>query len=142
MTRAPSAISGIYAIRNVQTRRMYIGSSVDVYRRIGEHERALTEGRHKSPALQRDWNRWKRAGFEFLLLEQAPEADLNDREQAHLDRMPRAQRYNALAVAARAGSGPVYVIPKVTGVPKTLLLGCGSILAVLVIAGGLLGLVL
>lgn len=45
-------ICGIYSITNQATGKLYIGSSSDVNRRLKEHFRLLSAGRHKNKKLQ------------------------------------------------------------------------------------------
>lgn len=51
--------SGVYQIYNPITNKRYIGSSIDVYRRIKEHRRNLKGNRHENQHLQNAWNRYK-----------------------------------------------------------------------------------
>jgi len=54
---AMPAKAGIYAIRNVDSGRQYIGSSNDLRERLQSHFRDLTLGRHANHALQSDFSR-------------------------------------------------------------------------------------
>ena len=76
-----TAIVGIYAIENTTTGRRYIGSSIDVRRRVLAHFASLRRGCHENPHLQAAWNKHGEESFlagvvdeceapELLLLEQ------------------------------------------------------------------------
>jgi len=60
---------GIYTIRQIGTSNCYIGSSKNVFDRWRLHEFALQRNKHHSIYLQRAWNKYGPAAFEFVLLE-------------------------------------------------------------------------
>lgn len=57
--------SGIYLIRCTATKRVYVGSAVDLKRRWTDHRRDLRNGVHHSAKLQRAWNRFGADAFSF-----------------------------------------------------------------------------
>ena len=59
---------GIYAIRNLVTQKKYVGSAVCVSKRVDQHIRSLRRGRHHSIKLQRAWDKYGAAAFEFVVL--------------------------------------------------------------------------
>lgn len=48
--------SGIYALVNDETGKMYVGRSIDLDKRKRTHFWALRNGRHPNSHLQRAWN--------------------------------------------------------------------------------------
>lgn len=74
--------SGVYAIKNNKTGRLYIGSSKDVRLRKNHHLHFLRNEKHYNEELQKDWNE---ESFSFFLLEECSEEVLRDREQAWID---------------------------------------------------------
>lgn len=52
-------MSGVYQIYNTETNKRYIGSSIDVQRRLKEHLRNLKANRHCNQHLQNAWNRYR-----------------------------------------------------------------------------------
>lgn len=79
-------VSGIYEIRCTVNNACYIGSSVNVRKRLWAHRGALTRGTHWIRALQKDWLEYGEAAFESSLLEPVLDAaTLIDREQRWLD---------------------------------------------------------
>lgn len=58
-------MSGVYQIYNTETNKRYIGSSIDVQRRLKEHLRNLKANRHCNQHLQNAWNRYR----EYLVFE-------------------------------------------------------------------------
>lgn len=91
---------GIYAIRNTINGKVYIGSSIDINRRLKTHRLLLSRGEHHSEKLQRAWNKYGPEVFEFLTLEHASKEDLLRREQYWMD-LHRAYSdgYNTCPVA-------------------------------------------
>ena len=61
---------GVYYIRNIINEKMYIGSSVDIKRRISQHKSQLNHNRHYNPYLQNAWNKYGEDNFEFGILEE------------------------------------------------------------------------
>ena len=63
-------VSGIYTIANKVTGKMYIGESLDIYRRWhDEHILQLRKNRHYNKELQNDFNKYGEENFEFEILE-------------------------------------------------------------------------
>jgi group I intron endonuclease len=80
-------ISGIYKITNINTKKIYIGSSNNIKRRFKEHLRLLENNKHHSAKLQRSYNRTKdKSVFKFEILEKVrDENKLKEREQYYID---------------------------------------------------------
>lgn len=57
--------AGIYRIVNTINGKQYIGSTVDVPRRLREHARALRRNAHHSDHLQRAWDKYGESAFVF-----------------------------------------------------------------------------
>lgn len=47
---------GIYKIRNKITGKVYIGKSVDIFKRWSDHEKSLLKGKHINKYMQKDFN--------------------------------------------------------------------------------------
>jgi hypothetical protein len=74
--------SGVYAITNLKTSEVYIGSSKNVESRFYNHKSALNAGRHHSCKLQQDWDEYGKSSFSFDLLQEVIELiDLAEIEQ-------------------------------------------------------------
>lgn len=73
-------VSGVYAIRNMISGRLYVGASWNLDSRFGNHLSMLRSGWHSNPALQRDWDWLGNEAFEFLILEYCTDTLLGDRE--------------------------------------------------------------
>ena len=89
-----NTISGIYRILNTKTGKYYIGKSVDVNKRFGQHKSDLNCGRHHCIFLQRAWNKYGSDSFVFELVQEcSDELQLTELEQNYLDNN-RKELYN------------------------------------------------
>ena len=63
-------VSGIYTITNKVTGKLYIGESLDIYRRWhDEHIPQLRKNRHYNKELQDDFNKYGEENFSFEILQ-------------------------------------------------------------------------
>lgn len=90
---------GIYAITHTPTGRRYVGQSNNIEKRFSQHRKALQRGKHYNAKLQRAWNQYGEAEFEFVVLEQCEADKLTEREQSYIDQQP----WFNLALYADAG---------------------------------------
>lgn len=77
--------AGVYEIRNTLNNKVYIGSSVNVRKRLGEHRRKLGRGAHGSAHLQASWGQYGPDAFVFKTLLICAEADVLFFEQRIID---------------------------------------------------------
>lgn len=79
--------AGIYKITNINTGKMYIGSSKDIERRWKEHVHNLKNDKHHSYKLQRSYNSTKnKSVFQFEIIEEIEDqSKLKEREQYYID---------------------------------------------------------
>lgn len=71
-----SKSSGIYQIKNLTNNKIYIGSAVNIQRRIYEHQLYLKKGLHHNQHLQRSVNKYGIDNFEASILLLAPKNQL------------------------------------------------------------------
>lgn len=108
MIRVPVAPSqllaepGVYMIRLLTDKRMYVGSSKNIRKRIQNHKSALKRGTHHSIHLQRAWDKHGADMFEFAALGYYPVEQLRQQEQFWLDEMTCA--FNS----SRTANSPVH----------------------------------
>lgn len=76
---------GVYKIRNKINEKVYIGSSIELSRRITQHKSDLCNDRHSNPHLQNSWNKYGKENFEFVILLYCDENYVYYYEQAFLD---------------------------------------------------------
>jgi len=60
--------AGVYQIRNLVNNHRYIGSSVDLTARLGQHSYFLRRNNHKNEYLQHAWNKYGALSFAFEIL--------------------------------------------------------------------------
>jgi len=86
--RGAFLVCGIYVICNRLNNKIYLGSSIDLRRRLLEHLRQLRKGEHHSPKLQRAWFKYGEHSFELRVVELVKNpAEILSREQWWLDRL-------------------------------------------------------
>jgi len=73
--------SGIYKITNLVNGKVYIGQSVNLYKRFSHHMQDLRNKRHANKHLQSAWNRYGEHNFNFEIIEICNEKILDMREQ-------------------------------------------------------------
>lgn len=71
---------GIYMIQNKVNGKIYIGQAVDIERRWGHHKWELRSNHHKNYHLQRAWNKYEEDNFEFTIICECDESQLNTME--------------------------------------------------------------
>lgn len=74
-------LPGVYRIRNVASRRVYVGSSVNVRLRCRRHLRFLQRGTHDNWLLQAAWAKHGPQAFVLDLLEECDRASRFEREE-------------------------------------------------------------
>ncbi len=58
---------GVYTIRNLETGSCYVGSSIDIYRRLRAHLSTLRRSAHYSTRLQTAWDKRGESAFAFVV---------------------------------------------------------------------------
>lgn len=62
--------SGIYYIKNNINNKCYIGSSVNIIKRLSHHKNRLNNNLHCNPHLQKSWNKYGKENFSFGIIEE------------------------------------------------------------------------
>ena len=75
---------GIYLIKNIFNDKTYVGQSSDIHGRFRRHISALSSHEHANKYLQADWDKYGEEAFEFSILEECQEDELNDREKYYI----------------------------------------------------------
>lgn len=88
-----ASMTGIYQIRNIQTGKVYIGSSENMPKRKLEHFWNLENLIHHSRHLQNSYLKRGKENFIFEILEECTKEQLIEREQHYLDTILFAQEY-------------------------------------------------
>lgn len=90
-------ITGIYQITNTVNGKCYVGSAVRFHSRWRLHRTQLNNGKHHSKVLQRAWDKYGEASFEFRKLLVCAKTDLLWFEQRAMDVLK--PEYNICKVA-------------------------------------------
>ncbi|OPZ66033.1 MAG: hypothetical protein BWY85_00200 [Firmicutes bacterium ADurb.Bin506] len=73
-------VSGVYFFHHVPTDRVYVGSGIDINRRVREHVKGIRSGRHPNPIVRSVCRKYGPSGFHFGAAEVVPEDSLATRE--------------------------------------------------------------
>lgn len=103
MNNIPIA-SGIYKIVCKVTGEIYVGSSVNLRKRWGQHYSSLRKGNHVNPILQNAWNKYGEEAFCFVIMELIDKEMLLQREQEILDELKPFAPDNGFNVCRSAQS--------------------------------------
>lgn len=96
---------GIYEIYNGATSKSYIGSSVNIGKRLRDHKYDLRNNQHDNLHLQRAWNKYGEGCFTFKIIQETTADDLLETEQFWIDFYNATNvelGYNILAVAGNS----------------------------------------
>lgn len=92
--------SGIYQIRNLINGKIYVGSSINLRKRMKDHFRDLRNNRHANQHLQKAYNKYGLDKFVFEVLEYVEKDMLLEREQYYIDTLNVVNEgYNICPVA-------------------------------------------
>ncbi len=78
---------GIYQIENIINEKIYIGSSIDIEKRIYKHLWLLRNNHHDNNHLQNSYNEHGEENFEFSVLEYCDVDNLVGRENYYIESM-------------------------------------------------------
>jgi group I intron endonuclease len=94
-------VIGIYAIINVVSQKIYVGSSIDVINRLEYHQAKFRRGLHWNPHMQSAWDKYGEEKFEFYLIRKCGEDKLIQLEQLWISKLNAFGRggYNMAPVA-------------------------------------------
>ncbi len=96
--------SGIYRIRCTLTGKVYIGSSLNIDRRLYGHRRHLASGKHVNAHLQAAWNKYGPDAFEFEIVEIVEPTILLEVEQFYIDWYQASDRERGFNIRLKAES--------------------------------------
>jgi group I intron endonuclease len=85
--------SGIYCIKNILTKKKYIGSSIDCERRYLTHISRLRRNSHCNKHLQYSFNKYGEKVFKFSIIKTCKK-NLKKHEQFYIDNNDFKQMYN------------------------------------------------
>lgn len=98
------SFSGIYAIKNSENGKIYVGSSDNICKRIYTHNRDLNANKHHSIHLQRAWNKYGAESFLYFCIEKCDVELLIEREQKWMDDFCSYKKNKGYNISPTAGS--------------------------------------
>lgn len=99
---------GIYKIENKVNGKVYIGQSKCIEYRWWRHKRDLNANEHENIYLQNSWNKNGETAFEFILIEECLEEELNDKEIYWIQQYDSYKNGYNLTLG---GGGTKYIVP-------------------------------
>ena len=79
-------LCGIYRIVNTKNGMCYVGQSTDLLKRKQTHFSSLGKNEHKNKYLQNAFNLYGEENFEFEIVELCSRNELDDKEEAYVDK--------------------------------------------------------
>lgn len=76
---------GIYYIKCLLSNKLYIGSSLNINRRLSAHKTALNKNRHSNSYLQNSWNKHGSKNFQFGIFEICRMEELLSKENIYIE---------------------------------------------------------
>ena len=91
---------GVYKIRNLIDGKIYIGSSVNIGRRMRRHKTDIVRGLHSNKHLQRAILKYGKNNFTIETIETCDKENLQSREQFYIDELDVCEKgYNISPIA-------------------------------------------
>ena len=101
---------GIYVIQNIITKRVYVGKSINIDKRLNIHFRDLSTNRHYNSYLQRAYNKYTRSNFNSFIIEECLESELNNREKYWISYYRNKHLSYNIALGGEGGKMPSEII--------------------------------
>ena len=101
---------GIYKITNIVNGKFYIGSSVELRKRLAQHKSDLRGNVHHSPRLQNSFNKYGEENFTFEVIEtlDCDSRKLREVEQRYLDELKPYDRNVGFNINRFANGGGLF----------------------------------
>lgn len=101
---------GVYAIVNRANGRVYIGSAMNIRKRLGEHRSQLRSGTHSNPFLLHDWREHMADAFAFGPLLTCDKWDRKEFERQITAQMlgPQCYAWSASGQRSRISGHPAF----------------------------------
>lgn len=96
-----NVINCVYLIKNIKTNKVYVGSSINLKKRIISHYNLLMKGKHINNKLQNTWNKYGSENFKVIIIEENLNSkNLIAEEQYYIDKFDSVKHgYNLLPIA-------------------------------------------
>ena len=84
----------VYAINNIENGKMYIGSTINLRKRVYEHKSKLNSNYHRNKGLQKDFNKLGWDGFNVKIIKKVKNDNLKQREKEIIKKQKENNMYN------------------------------------------------
>lgn len=91
-------IDGVYLIKNNITKKVRIGSAKNIHKRFSNYKATLRKG-NAPKLMQKDYNDFGEASFEFIILEVCKVTELFEREKYWQEQYEDCKMYNKNKIA-------------------------------------------
>lgn len=100
---------GIYLIRNLINGKVYIGKSINIYRRISAHISALNikSKHHENEHFINAWHKYGRSNFSYTVLEECIFNELKEKELLYIEKYGSLNRTLGYNFRLDSGSGMI-----------------------------------
>ena len=88
--------AGVYMIKNLRNKKVYIGSTSNIEERLQAHRSALRRGKHSNKALQEDFNQHHLFQVHILYVEAIPRNSSHDRNKYYAIEWKFIEKYDAI----------------------------------------------
>lgn len=78
---------GIYKIENIINGKIYIGQSINIEQRWGNHRRELNGNKHCNSHLQNSWNKYGEKNFNFVVIDECDICDIDEKEMYWISKL-------------------------------------------------------
>lgn len=96
---------GVYKITNIATNKSYIGKSIDIKRRFRKHKYYLNNEQHHNMHLQRSWNLYGEENFNFSIIEECKEEELDYLEMYYIQKYDTVENGFNMNYGGECGRG-------------------------------------
>lgn len=106
---ARKKFAAIYFIVNLLKGEIYIGSSVDVIKRLNNHIDQLLSNKHPNQHMQNSFNKYGRKNFDIMIIEYIEDKNkLLEREQYWIDSFVKDERHRMYNICLHVGNSLGY----------------------------------
>lgn len=99
-------ISGIYKITNKTNGKIYVGQSIDIYKRWRQHLKQVRKG--STSKFYNALRKYKEDNFEFEIIERCDQSIINDREIYWISQLNSFEEGYNLTLGGEGSKGKVY----------------------------------
>ncbi|TPF18111.1 GIY-YIG nuclease family protein [Priestia megaterium] len=108
--------SGIYKIVNNINKKVYIGQSIDLKRRLGDHKRELRKNNHRNRYLQFSFNKYGESVFSYEIIEKCSTGELDSRESYWITEYDSMNKDKGFNLESGGNEGKTYTEERIASI--------------------------